>query len=89
MKDNKVFDREQIVSYIRDCVFVGCEIVPHFESTFHEIVDKLDNEDLSKVLYDIRQDSPLYKTEAFWKLLKLSNIVCTVELGRLEGRYDL
>ena len=80
--------REQMVCWIKDIVFLGCEIVSHFESAFHGIVDKLDCEDLNKVLHDLRQDSPFYKTEAFWKLLKLSNIVCTVELARLEGRYD-
>ena len=79
---------DQIVSCIKSNIFMECEIVPHFESAFYEIVDELNCKELDMVLHDIRQDSPLYKIDAFWKLLKLSSIICAVELARLEGKYE-
>lgn len=80
--------REQMITTIKDNIFMGCEIVPHFESAFHEIVDKLSCVELDMVLHDLRCDSPFYKIEAFWKLLRVSSIVSAVELARLEGRYE-
>jgi len=89
MGDNKIFDKQTLVQEIKDFIFMGCDIVPRFEYAFHEIVGKLDYNELDKVWYDLRQDSPFYKTDAFWKVLRLTGIICEAELVRLEARYEI
>ena len=85
---DEYYYREQMISSIKDTIFMGCDIVPRFEYAFHEIVGKLDYNELDKVWYDLRQNSPFYKTDAFWKVLRLSGIICEAELARLDGRYE-